>query len=51
MSINEYDDDEIAIGESFDDEKFTVLEASSNCLLEIALLMPAECWPRSWQFF
>ena len=36
MCINEFENDEIVIGDSYDDEKYTVLEASSNTLLQMA---------------
>ena len=33
MCLNEFENDEVVVGDSFDDEKYTVLEASSNTLL------------------
>ena len=51
MCINEYENDETVVGDSFDDERYTVLEAASNTLLEMAKFLPQELFPRAWTYF
>ena len=51
MSINEFEDDEVHLCESQDDERWTVLEAASNLLQDVAVLMPADVWDEGFKFF
>lgn len=40
MSINEFEDDETELNDCENEEKWTVLEAASNLLQDIATFMP-----------
>ena len=51
IKISEYDNDDIILADSNDDEAWTVIDAAAGLLQDIAFLVKDSVWNSVWQFF
>lgn len=51
IKITEFDDNDINLAESNDDETWQVVDAAAGLLQDIALIVGDEVWNLTWEFF
>jgi len=51
IKITEFDDSDINLAESNDDETWQVVDAAAGLLQDIALIVGDEVWNLTWEFF